>query len=84
MHNIGIRGRMGNRLFYCGKSGFPGGASGKELTCQRRRCRDAGSSLGGEDSPEEEMQPTPVFLLGESHGQGILAGYSPWGHKKLT
>ena len=26
--------------------------------------------------------PTPVFLPGESHGQRILAGYSPWGHKE--
>ena len=25
-----------------------------------------------------KWQPTPVFLLGESHGQRILAGYSPW------
>ena len=31
-----------------------------------------------------KWQPTPVFLLGESHGQGSLVGYSPWGHKKLT
>ena len=22
--------------------------------------------------------PTPVFLLGEFHGQRILVGYSPW------
>ena len=28
-------------------------------------------------------QPTPVFLLGKSCGQRILAGYSPWGHKEL-
>ena len=27
-------------------------------------------------------QPTPVFLLGESHGQRSLAGYSSWGHKE--
>ena len=27
--------------------------------------------------------PTPVFLLGESHGQRSLAGYSPWGQKEL-
>ena len=27
-------------------------------------------------------QPTPVFLPGESHGQGCLAGYSPWGRKE--
>jgi len=23
---------------------------------------------------------TPVFLHGESHGQGSLGDYSPWGH----
>ena len=28
-------------------------------------------------------QPTPVFLPGELHGQGSLAGYSPWGCKEL-
>ena len=27
-------------------------------------------------------QPTPVSLPGESHGQGSLEGYSPWGHKR--
>ena len=31
--------------------------------------------LGWED-------PTPVFLLGESHGWRSLAGYSPWGCKE--
>ena len=35
-------------------------------------------SLGGEDPLEEEMQPTPAFLLGESHGERSLAGLSPW------
>ena len=29
-------------------------------------------SLGGEDPLEEEMEPTPVFLPGESHGQRNL------------
>ena len=29
------------------------------------------------------MQPVPVFLPGESHGQRSLAGYGPWGHKEL-
>ena len=28
-----------------------------------------------------KWQPTPVFLTGESHGQGSLAGYSPQGSK---
>ena len=27
-------------------------------------------------------QPTPVFLPGESHGQGSLVGYSPWSLKE--
>ena len=30
-----------------------------------------------------KWQPPPVFLPEESHGQGSLAGYSPWGHKEL-
>ena len=36
-------------------------------------------SLGWEDSLEKEWQPTPVFLPGESHGPGSLAGDSPGG-----
>ena len=30
-----------------------------------------------------EWIPTPVFWLGEFHGQKSLVGNSPWGHKKL-
>ena len=33
------------------------------------------SSLGLEDPLEKEWVPTPVFLLGEFHGQRSLAGY---------
>ena len=29
-----------------------------------------------------EWQPTPVFLPGESRGQGSLVGCSPWGRKE--
>ena len=29
-----------------------------------------------------KWQPTPVLLLGESHGQRSLAGYSSWGLKE--
>ena len=39
-------------------------------------------SLGWEDPLEKERQSTPVFLPGEFHGQGSLAGYHPWGHKE--
>ena len=30
-----------------------------------------------------EWPPTPVFLLGQLHGQRILVSYSPWGRKNL-
>ena len=39
-------------------------------------------SLGQENSLEKGMATTPVFLPGESHGQGSLTGYSPWDHKE--
>ena len=39
-------------------------------------------SLGREDPLEEEWQPTPVFLPGESHGGRSLIGYSPRGRKE--
>ena len=29
-----------------------------------------------------KWQPTPVHLLGKSHGWRSLVGYSPWGHKE--
>ena len=28
-----------------------------------------------------DLQPTPVFLPGELHGQRSLVGHSPWGCK---
>ena len=33
-----------------------------------------------EDPLEKEIQPTPVFLAGEFHGQSRI-GYSPWSHR---
>ena len=39
--------------------------------------RDVGWIPGLEHPLEEYMQPTPVFLPGESHGQKSLKGYSP-------
>ena len=39
-------------------------------------------SLGWKDPLEEGMQPTPVFLPGESHKQKNLVGCSPRGHKE--
>ena len=40
-------------------------------------------SLGREDPWRKEWQPTSVFLLGKSHGERSLAGYSLWGRKEL-
>ena len=59
--------------------------SGKEPVCQRRRCNRLWvQCLGWEDPPgDENGQPTPVFLPGESHEQRSLEGYSPLSHKEL-
>ena len=45
--------------------------------------RDMGSIPRlGKAPGKRKWQPTPVFLPGESHGQRILVGYSPWAHKE--
>ena len=76
--------------------GFLGSASGKEPTCQCRRCKRLGFSIswsgrspgrspgpGRSPSPlEEGMATTPVFLAGESHGQRSLVVYGPQGRKE--
>ena len=43
--------------------GFPGGASGKELACQRRRCETWVRSLGWEDPLEEGMATNSSILV---------------------
>ena len=48
----------------------------QRICLQRRR------SLGWEDPWQREWLSTPVFLLGEVHGQRSLAGYSPRSCKK--
>ena len=63
--------------------GFPGGTSGKEPTCQRRRCKRHGfDPWVGKISWRRAWPPTPVFLPGESHGQRSLVGYNSEGHKE--
>ena len=53
----------------------------KKPTCQCRRHRDVGLTPVLVRSPGVEYS-TPVFFLGESHGERGLAGYSPWGHNE--
>ena len=56
---------------------FPGGASGKEPTCQCRRYKRHELDPWVRKVPRRrEWQSTPVFLLGESHEQKSLEGYS--------
>ena len=61
--------------------GFPCGSAGEESACN---ARDLDWIPGlGRSLEKGERLPTPVFLPGEFHGQKRLAGYSPWGCKKL-
>ena len=58
----------------------PGGAGGKESTCQCRRCkRHEFDPWVGKIPWSRKWQPTPVFLPGKFHGQRSLVGYSQWG-----
>ena len=57
--------------------------SGKESACQCQRHKWCSFNLWVGKMPwRKEWQPTPVFLLGKSHGQRSLGGYSPWGLKE--
>ena len=56
--------------------------SGQEPTCKCMRCVRGGfHPWVGRIPWRRAWQPNPVFLLGESHGQRSLVGYSPWGHR---
>ena len=60
--------------------GFPGGTSGEERACQRRRCKRRGfDPWVGKIPWRGAWQPALVFLPGESHGQR-----SPWGAKSQS
>ena len=67
------------------REGFPDGSVGRESTCNSpsRRQDLRVQFLVQEDALKKEWQPTPVFLLGEFHGQRSLMGYSPKVHKEL-
>ena len=61
---------------------FPHGTSGKEPVCQCRRHKRYGFDPLVRKIPQgRAWQSTAVFLPKESHGQRILAGYSPQGCK---
>ena len=51
--------------------------SDKEPVCQFKRCKF--DPWVRKIPWRRAWQPTPVFLLGDSHGQKSLVGCSPWG-----
>ena len=54
------------------------GTSGKESAWQcRRHKRHEFDPWVGKSPWRREWQPTIAYLPGESHGQGILVGYTP-------
>ena len=62
-------------------TGNPGGSDGKEFASN---AGDSGSiSVMGRSPGEENDYPHLVFVPGEFHGQRSLAGYSPWGRKRV-
>ena len=64
-------------------SPLPAGAVAKNSACQCRRCeRLRFDPWVGKIPWRREWQTAPIFLPGESHGQGSLVGYSPGGRKE--
>jgi len=60
--------------------GFPGGSVVKNLPTN---AGDAGSIPGSERTPEEGNGNSLHYLMSKSHRLMSLAGYSPWGHKRV-
>ena len=63
--------------------GFPGDSVVKNLSADTGNRRHRFDPWVGKIPWRRAWQPTPVFLPGESHGKGILTGYSLWGHKEV-
>ena len=69
-------------IYYLFK-GFPGGLSGKESSCQCRRCkRHRFNPWFRKILWRRKWQLAPVFLPGKFHGQRSLAGCSPLSRKE--
>ena len=64
-------------------TGLPRWHSGKESSCQCRRCRF--DPWVRKFPLEKEMaSPPPIFLRGKFHGQQSLADWSPWVPKESS
>ena len=60
--------------------GFPGGSDGQ---ASAYNAGDLDLIPWSGRTSRRKWQPAPVLLPGKSHGQRSMAGYSPWGGKKL-
>ena len=70
---------LGHLFIWAGIS--PGGSDSKESTCN---AGDRGLIPGlGRPPGGGYGNPLQYSCLENPHGQGSLAGYSPWGHKEL-
>ena len=69
-----------NNFYLEEERGFPGGTVVKNfpVKCRRHRFDPWVRKIPW----NRKWQPILVSLLEKFHGQRILAGYSPWGHKK--
>ena len=63
--------------------GYPGASVVKNLSADAGVPETQVRFLGWEDPLEKEMATYSIFLPGKFHGQRSLAGYSPWGHKRV-
>ena len=60
--------------------GFSGGSDGKESTCNAEDLHSIPES--GRFPEGGHGNPLQYACLENPHGQRILVGYSPWGHKE--
>ena len=73
---------MRKEIMYTNLKDFPGGSDGKEPVCQCKSYKRRGFDPWIRKIPwRRKWQPIQVFLLGKSHGQMSLIGYSLWGRK---
>ena len=75
---------MNNSILLGPFAKIPRWLSGKESACPGRRCKRLGFDPWVRKIPwRRKWQPTVVFLLGKSHEQRSLVGYSSWDLKEL-
>ena len=75
---------MLNYILMLKKFGLPKWRSGKESVCKCKGHRRGGTNpWAGRILWRKKWQYIPVFLPRKFLGQRSLAGYSPWGHKRV-